>query len=120
MLISSLIVVYFGRDIIVWLLLGKEFKLVASYVQLQIIGDVIKLLYSSLLMYILSCGKVKYSITVEFLNSIVFIGATLFLISYVGWRAPLIGYVITQSITLLYVYFYYEKVRKIEYTDIVQ
>ncbi|MDM2904212.1 oligosaccharide flippase family protein [Citrobacter sp. Cpo015] len=120
MLIGSLIVVYFGRDIIVWLLLGKEFKLVASYVQLQIIGDVIKLLYSSLLMYILSCGKVKYSIAVEFLNSIVFISATLFLISYVGWRAPLIGYVITQSITLLYVYFYYEKVRKIEYTDIVQ
>ncbi|UBX46474.1 oligosaccharide flippase family protein [Citrobacter werkmanii] len=120
MLISSLIVVYFGRDIIVWLLLGKEFKFAANYVQLQIIGDVIKLLYSSLLMYILSCGKVKYSITVEVLNSIAFISVTLLLIPHVGWRAPLIGYVITQSITFLYVCYYYKKVRKIEYIDIMQ
>lgn len=103
--------IYFFREYIVWLLLGKDFGPASNYMQFQVVGDLVKLIYSALLIYILSCGKVKYSVFVEIVNSGLLILFTIVFIKTFGWATPLIGYIITQSISLLYVLSVYVKMR---------
>ncbi|WP_421260911.1 oligosaccharide flippase family protein [Aeromonas jandaei] len=106
LVIASGSFIFLFSDFIVSILLGSDFSSSSYYVKLQVIGDVFKLVYSLFLIYMLSCGKIKYSIAVEFINSISCVIITSYLIDIVGWKAPLVGYISTQVITFVYVFYF--------------
>ena len=106
--IPAVIFIYFLRDYIIELLYSEQFLVISDFVAVQLIGDILKVLFIVLNATMTIFALTKYYIFVELFHAVFFLSLSWFLLDYYGFMGLAYAYILSYliSISLQYILVY--------------